>query len=120
MTRPPIRSPSALTLRIQRGRSRSPLRPDSDSVLIMTYRATAGPPQAHGLARRSEVYHALSVPDALRERRRRAWRHTPFAAATGSGPGPVAAAKGVCRHARRSERHTAELQSRSDLVFRLL
>src|SRR2546430_3288182 len=59
MTRTPIRSTSALTLRIQPGRSRSTLRPDSDSVLIMTYRATAGPPQAHGLARRSSISCAI-------------------------------------------------------------
>src|SRR5438309_6415625 len=39
-----MRPTSALTLRIQPGRSRSTLRPDSDSVLSMTYRLTAGPP----------------------------------------------------------------------------
>src|SRR5258708_22187102 len=39
-----MRPTSALTLRIQPGRSRSTLRPDSDSVLSMTYTLTAGPP----------------------------------------------------------------------------
>src|SRR5438105_4936054 len=64
MTRAPIRVTSALTLRIQPGRSRSTLRPDSDSVLSMMYRATAGPPQQRALTQRSEVYHALSASDA--------------------------------------------------------
>src|SRR5256885_11594764 len=64
MTRAPIRVTSALTLRIQPGRSRSTLRPDSDSVLSMMYRATAGPPQQRALTQRSEVYHALSPSDA--------------------------------------------------------
>src|SRR5437762_618741 len=63
MTRAPIRVTSALTLRIQPGRSRSTLRPDSDSVLSMMYRATAGPPQQRALTQRSEVYHALSASD---------------------------------------------------------
>ena len=40
MTRTPMRDTSAFTLRIQPGRSRSTLRPDSDSVLSMTYKAT--------------------------------------------------------------------------------
>src|SRR6058998_922989 len=44
MTRTPMRVTSAFTLRIQPGRSRSTLRPDSDSVLSMMYRATAAPP----------------------------------------------------------------------------
>src|SRR5262249_1885758 len=39
-TRAPIRSTSALTLRIHPGRSRSTLRPDSDSVLSITYTPT--------------------------------------------------------------------------------
>src|SRR5262249_23501742 len=43
-TRAPIRRTSALTLRIHPGRSRRTLRPDSDNVLSMTYRLTAGPP----------------------------------------------------------------------------
>src|SRR5256884_178176 len=64
MTRAPIRVTSALTLRIQPGRSRSTLRPDSVSVLSMMYRATAGPPQQRALTQRSEVYHALSASDA--------------------------------------------------------
>src|SRR5947208_8941663 len=64
MTRAPIRVTSALTLRIQPGRSRSTLRPDSDSVLSMMYRATASPPQQRALTQRSEVYHALSASDA--------------------------------------------------------
>src|SRR5216117_3183849 len=50
MTRTPMRVTSALTLRIQPGRSRSTLRPDSDSVLSMMYKATAGPPQQQALA----------------------------------------------------------------------
>src|SRR5437867_1019057 len=45
-TRAPIRPTSALTLRIHPGRSRSTLRPDSDNVLSMTYRLTAGPPSS--------------------------------------------------------------------------
>src|SRR5947199_3016235 len=64
MTRTPMRVTSAFTLRIQPGRSRSTLRPDSDSVLSMMYRATAAPPQHTALGQRSEVYHALSTPDA--------------------------------------------------------
>src|SRR2546429_4918892 len=43
-TRAPMRPTSALTFRIQPDRSRSTLRPDSDSVLSMTYKLTAGPP----------------------------------------------------------------------------
>src|SRR5256884_1751717 len=43
-TRAPMRPTSALTFRIQPGRSRSTLRPDSDSVLSMTYKLTAAPP----------------------------------------------------------------------------
>src|SRR2546428_1908221 len=64
MTRTPMRVTSAFTLRIQPGRSRSTLRPDSVSVLSMMYRATAAPPQRTALGQRSEVYHALSTPDA--------------------------------------------------------
>src|SRR5438128_929 len=64
MTRTPMRVTSAFTLRIQPGRSRSTLRPDSVSVLSMMYRATAAPPQHTALGQRSEVYHALSTPDA--------------------------------------------------------
>src|SRR2546422_575240 len=64
MTRTPMRVTSAFTLRIQPGRSRSTLRPDSDSVLSMMYRATAAPPQHTALGQRSEGYHALSTPDA--------------------------------------------------------
>src|SRR5439155_5490740 len=64
MTRTPMRVTSAFTLRIQPGRSRSTLRPDSDSVLSMMYTATAVPPQHTALGQRSEVYHALSTPDA--------------------------------------------------------
>src|SRR3990172_6002448 len=41
-----MRLTSALTFLIQQGRSRSTLRPDSDSVLSMMYRATARPPRA--------------------------------------------------------------------------
>src|SRR2546429_134194 len=46
-----MRPTSALTLRIQPGRSRSTLRPDSDSVLSMTYKLTAGPPSMRVAAR---------------------------------------------------------------------
>src|SRR5205823_11244864 len=46
-----MRPTSALTLRIQPGRSRSTLRPDSDSVLSMTYTLTAGPPSMRVAAR---------------------------------------------------------------------
>src|SRR6267142_3335565 len=53
-TRAPIRPTSALTLRIQPGRSRSTLRPDSESVLSMTYKLTAGPPSM-GVAARTRA-----------------------------------------------------------------
>src|SRR3990172_9507264 len=70
MTRAPMRWMSALTLWIHPGRSRSTLRPDSDSVLSMTYVATAHPPAPRVRARRSAVYHHAATAPSGRERRR--------------------------------------------------
>src|SRR5574341_1964134 len=61
-----MRLTSALTFLIQPGRSRSTRRPDSDSVLSMMYRATAGLLERRALAQREEVYHAVSAPSAER------------------------------------------------------
>src|SRR5882672_4512669 len=64
MTRAPIRRTSPLTLRIQPGRPRSTLRPDSDSLLSMMYSANGRPSlearRSTGSVarRRPAVYHA--------------------------------------------------------------
>src|SRR3990167_5447172 len=64
-----MRRTSALTLRIQPGRSRRTFRPDSDSVLSMTYVATARPPTLRVLAQRSKVYHHAGAPPSARNGR---------------------------------------------------
>src|SRR5262245_65005083 len=99
-----MRCTSALTFRIHPGRPRNTLRPDSDSVLSITYVDTASllgrsrASSANALTQRSAVYQTgASRFDALRN---------------------IYTDEKSLRP--RSEEHTSELQSLRHLVCRLL